>query len=317
VSAPESGPPLRPPVRGDVRAIVDLAIAVDVAQYGEPDFTEEDVLADWEAPRFDPGRDAWVAAGPEGRLSGYATVWEKDPGRELTSTILVHPEDWATGVGERLLAATEARAAERIRAAGSSSARLATVVPSVSAARIDLVRTSGYRHTRTYVRMDIDLTGREIRRVEPPGIEIRRYRPGVDDRALHEAIEESFADHFRHVREPHEEWMALRTRDPRFNPELWFVAWDGAQAAGGILGYDLGDICWIRELGVRRAWRRRGLGTALLLRSFEDFRSRGRYKVCLGVDSDNAYQATRLYERAGMVVGQEHEFWEKQVEAAP
>jgi mycothiol synthase len=313
VNAPGVGPPLRPPERGDVPGIVDLAVAVDLAQYGAPDFTEEDVLADWEAPRFDRLRDAWVAPAPEGRLSGYATVWEKDPGRELTSTILVHPEDWATGVGERLLAATEARAAERVRAAGSTSARLAMVVPSVNAARIALARAAGYQHTRTYVRMDIDLTGREIRCVEPAGIEIRRFRLGVDDRALHEAIEESFADHFRHVREPHEEWMALRTQDPRFNPDLWFVAWDGAEAAGGILGYDLGDICWIRELGVRRAWRRRGLGMALLLRSFEDFRSRGRHQICLGVDSDNAYRATRLYERAGMVVGQEHEFWEREI----
>jgi mycothiol synthase len=296
---------------------VDLAIAVDRAEYGAPDFTEEDVLSDWDAPRFDPARDAWVAGGPGGRLSGYASVWERDPGRELTSTILVHPEDSATGVGERLLAATEARAAERLREAGAASARLATVVPSVNAARRALVRAAGYRHTRTYVRMDIDLTGREVRSPEIPGIEIRPFRLGEDDRALHEAMEESFADHFRFQRRPHEEWMALRTKDPRFKPDLWFVAWDGDEPAGGVLGYDLGDICWIRELGVRPARRRRGLGRALLLRAFAAFQSRGRNKICLGVDRDNAYDATRLYERAGMVVGQEHEFWEKRIGAAP
>jgi mycothiol synthase len=316
VSEPTSGLLIRAPVRGDVRAIVDLAIAVDMAQYGAPDYAEEDVLSDWEAPRFDPLRDAWVVEAPGGRLSGYASVWDKDPGRELTSTILVHPQDWATGVGERLLAATEARAFEKVRAAGSASARLATVVPSVNSLHKALVRAAGYRHTRTYVRMEIDITGRELLPVDPSGISIRPFRLGADDRALHAAIEEAFADHFRHVWEPHEEWMALRTKDRRFTPDLWFVAWEGAEAIGGILGYDLGDICWIRELGVRPRWRGRGLGMALLLRSFSAFMARDRNKICLGVDSDNAYEATRLYERAGMVVGQEHEFWEREVRAA-
>ena len=195
--------------------------------------------------------------------------------------------------------------------AGAPSARLATVIPSVSADRRELVRGAGYRHTRTYIRMDVDLAGREIRPADPPGIEIRTFRLGVDDRALHQAIEESFADHFRYVREPHEEWMALRTRDPRFKHDLWFVAWDGTEAAGGILGYDLGEISWIRELGVRPRWRRRGVGMALLLRSFAALKSLGCNKISLGVDSDNAYEATRLYERAGMVVGQIHEFWER------
>lgn len=311
------GIPIRPPTRADLRAIVDLAVAVDVALYGQPDYTEEDVLGDWEAPRFDVRRDAWVAPAPSGRLSGYATLWEKEPGREYTGTVLVHPANWATGVGARLLAATEARALEKLFQAGSPSARLATVIPSVNASRKELVRGAGYRHTRTYIRMDVDLTGREIRPADPPELAIRPFRLGIDDRAIHAAIEESFADHFRHVNESHEEWMALRTRDPRFTPDLWFVAWDGTEAAGGILGYDLGDVSWIRELGVRPRWRRRGLGMALLLRSFAAFQARGRNRICLGVDSGNAYDATRLYERAGMIVGQRHEFWEKRIGAAP
>ena len=309
----EEGIPIRPPTRADLRAIVDLAVAVERAEYGAPDVAEEDVLAEWEAPRFRLERDAWVAPSSPGRISGYAALWEKDPGREYTSAILVHPDGWATGAGQRLLAATEARAREKLRRAGSSSARLATVIPSVNAARRALVRGAGYRHTRTYIRMDIDLTGREIHPADPHGIEIRTFLLGVDDRALHQAIEESFADHFRQVKEPHEEWMARRTRDPRFRPDLWFIAWDGKEAAGGILGYDLGEISWIRELGVRPRWRRRGLGMALLLRSFAAFKAIGRNKICLGVDSDNAYDATRLYERAGMIVGQIHEFWERTV----
>jgi mycothiol synthase len=286
-----------------------------MAEYGAPDYTEEDVLSEWGAPRFALERDAWVVTGPAGRLSAYADLWDKDPGREFTASMLVHPQDWGTGVGERLLTVVEARTRGKLSETGSATARLASIVPSVNRAKQALFRTAGYRNTRTYYRMDIDLTGRDPRPTPPEGIEIRVFRHGLDDRATHAAIEESFADHFRHVEEPHEEWMAVRTRDPRFTPDLWFVAWDGDEAAGAVLGYDMGDICWIRELGVRPRWRGRGLGRALLLHSFAVFQARGRMKICLGVDSQNAYDATGLYERAGMIVGQRHEFWEREIGA--
>lgn len=309
--APPQGAALRAPARGDVPAIVELAVAVDRDEYGVPDFTEDDVLSEWAVPRFDVARDAWVSDGPAGGLTGYASVQEKQPGREYTGTLLCRHADSGAEVGARLVRAVEDRTRERLRVAGSPKARLAWVIPSVSAGREALVRGAGYRHTRTYFRMEIDLAGRAVELRDPPGFEIRVYRPGVDDRALHAVIEESFADHFRHVAEPHEEWMAARTADPRFAPDLWFLAWDGEEPAAGIIGYDLGDISWIRELGVRPRWRRRGLGMALLQRSFAAFQARGREKISLGVDADNAYDATRLYRRVGMSVGQTHHFWER------
>jgi mycothiol synthase len=294
-----------------VRAIVELAVACDLDEYGATDYCDEDLLSKWTAPRFVPERDAWLLPGPGGRLAGYADLWEREPGRDFTASLLVHPRSWGEGAGERLLAAVERRARERIREAESPGARLASIVPSVNRAKLALFRGAGYRHTRTYYRMDIDLAGRDPRPEPPAGIEIRGYRPGPDDGAVQAAIEESFSDHFRHVDAPAAEWMALRTKDPRFDPELWFLAWEGPEVAGAVLGYDLGEISWIRELGVRPPWRRRGVGLALLERCFEALKARGRTSVCLGVDSDNAHGATALYERAGMVVGQKHEFWER------
>ena len=311
---------LRPPTRADMGAIVDLAVACDLAEYGAPDYTLEDLVADWAAPRFELERDAWIVESPGGRLSGYGELWDREPGREFRATILVHPLDWDLGTGPRVLAAVEARTRAKIRevagtgaVGGSGPARLAAVVPSVNHRKLSLLRSAGYRHTRTFYRMDIDLTDCDPRPEPPADIEIRTFRPGADDAAMHSAIEESFADHFGHVREPLEDWKALRMNDPRYDPVHWFIAWDGAEAAGGILGYEMGDISWVRELGVRPAWRGRGLGKALLLHSFAGFRARGRMKVSLGVDSQNAYDATGLYERAGMVVGQQHQFWERQL----
>lgn len=66
-------------------------------------------------------------------------------------------------------------------------------------------------------------------------------------------------------------------------------------------------------LGVRRAWRRAGLGEALLLRSFAEFRRRGYTRGTLGVDASSVTGATRLYERAGMRVYRDTVFLEKQL----
>ena len=57
---------------------------------------------------------------------------------------------------------------------------------------------------------------------------------------------------------------------------------------------------WVSSLAVRDAWRRRGIGEALLRAAFARFRERGMTTVVLNVDRDNTTGATRLYERAGM-----------------
>jgi mycothiol synthase len=61
-------------------------------------------------------------------------------------------------------------------------------------------------------------------------------------------------------------------------------------------------MAFVAMLGVRPAWRRLGLGQALLLHAFGAFHAGGKRKVFLGVDSENPTGATRLYERVGMHV---------------
>ncbi len=56
---------------------------------------------------------------------------------------------------------------------------------------------------------------------------------------------------------------------------------------------------WVGQLGVRRAWRRRGLATALLVRSMEAFRAAGLEAATLGVDTENPTGALGIYERVG------------------
>src|SRR5690606_41795947 len=59
---------------------------------------------------------------------------------------------------------------------------------------------------------------------------------------------------------------------------------------------------WVCDLGVVRGQRGLGLGRALLLHAFGEFRRRGKKLVRLHVDAENPTGAVRLYESVGMEV---------------
>jgi GNAT superfamily N-acetyltransferase len=92
--------------------------------------------------------------------------------------------------------------------------------------------------------------------------------------------------------------------EEQFDPELWFLAMDGDEIAGMSLcmrqSREDKDMGWVRTLGVRRPWRRQGLGLALLHHSFGELYRLGQSRVGLGVDASSLTGATRLYEKAGM-----------------
>ena len=67
---------------------------------------------------------------------------------------------------------------------------------------------------------------------------------------------------------------------------------------------------WVNQLCVRKPWRRKGLGMALLLTSFNEFYRRGKKRAGLGVDATSLTHATRLYEKAGMHVTGKYDTYE-------
>jgi GNAT superfamily N-acetyltransferase len=118
---------------------------------------------------------------------------------------------------------------------------------------------------------------------------------------VHAALDEAFADEWNFVSEPFEKWAARRIDVPEFDPAQWFVVREGDEVVA-VLREDpgRGDAAWVGALGVRSAWRKRGLGLALLNHAFVEFYRRGQPRAGLGVDAQNSSGATRLYERAGM-----------------
>jgi ribosomal protein S18 acetylase RimI-like enzyme len=99
-----------------------------------------------------------------------------------------------------------------------------------------------------------------------------------------------------------------------FDPTLWFVAEDGGAIAGICLCQERKgrpDVGWVDSLGVRKPWRRRGLGLAFLRHAFAELGRRGYPRAGLGVDGENTTGAVRLYERAGMHVARRSDTYQR------
>jgi mycothiol synthase len=307
-----NGPHIRHATLGDLPEVVDLLVACDVDEYGVPDTTAKDIANEWELPGFALPRDAWVAESADG-LVGYAAAGDEKRTGELEGDLFVHPGGWDDGasLGDRLIGLVERRAAEIAAERGYDGARLDLFCPAVNRTKRELLERHGYVVRRRVFRMDADLSG-DVPEVAPPeGIRITTFRAGTDDEVFRAAMDEAFEDHFRQSDEPKESWRHRLLGHPDFDESLWFVAREGDEVVGVSAAYDFGDTGWVKGLGVRRPWRRRGLAAALLSRTFVELKRRGQLRVGLGVDAEAEHDPLGVYQRAGMRVSQTHVLYEK------
>jgi mycothiol synthase len=302
----------RAPTPEDFRAVADLILASDLASFGEPDYLEEELLAEWRD--LDLETDAWVVVTPGGELAGYAAI-EHRRYPLIYAEGYVHPRYTGQGVGTSLIRLSEARARERASLVRpvrpGTRAVLDNTINGRDRAARQLLEREGYEAVRHFWRMAIELeeaTEPEL----PEGASIRTCVPGQEERAVFEALDEALRDHWEYLPTTFEEWGRRKKRFG-FDPGLWLLAVDGDEVAGAAVCEDRSGTGWVSELAVRRPWRRRGLGLALLLRAFGEFHHRGIRKVALAVDSQSFTGATRLYERAGMRVERLYSVYRKEL----
>jgi ribosomal protein S18 acetylase RimI-like enzyme len=142
----------------------------------------------------------------------------------------------------------------------------------------------------------------------PPGLEIREVQP-EHLRAIWDAQNEAFRDHWGWSDPGEEEYQQYLTDPVGSDASLWRVAWDGDEVAGQVRSYihaeeneRHGRLRGHTEfISVRRPWRRRGLARALIAASFPLLRARGMTEAALGVDTENTSGALRLYESCGFL----------------
>jgi mycothiol synthase len=256
-----------------------------------------------------------VAVLDDGRVAGYADLTDQALEHLRFSVDLrVPPGEHADAVAARLLEAMEVRSVEL--AADQASVRV--FLPATYDVGRRLVDQRGYEPFRHSFRMEIDFDGELPEPVWPDGLAVRCFVPDEDDEAVYEAQDAAFVDHFEHARWPYENWRGWAFNES-FDPSLWFLAVDGDEVAGVSLcraeGGGGAELGWVNVLGVRPAWRRRGLGRALLLHSFVEFRARGKQGAGLGVDALNPTGAVSLYEGAGMHVARRYDQYAKTLPA--
>jgi ribosomal protein S18 acetylase RimI-like enzyme len=206
--------------------------------------------------------------------------------------------------------AAMAWAEEAARARGRTLVRAQVEAADLLAARL---AARGYEPIRFSFQMQIDLGGAPAEPAWPTGIAVAAMAGG-EERAVYEAVTEAFEDHWEFFRNPFDEWAHFMIEPGDFDRGLFFVARDGDEIAGVSLCRPSRPGCpgvgWVRQLGVRRPWRRRGLALALLLHSFGEFWRRGTRAVGLGVDGESQTGAVRLYEKAGMRVERRFDIFE-------
>jgi GNAT superfamily N-acetyltransferase len=308
--------------------VVDFLNAVDVVDLGRPDTSAEDVESDWGQEGFDLWRDAWVAVDAGGEIVGYAYVGDQFRTGEIEADVQVLPSDeaagstvapatageTAVGTARRLLDLVERRASQLAAERGYERPRLDLFAVASNRAKRRLLEEGGYEVRRRVLRMAVGLSDAPPPLAAPPGVDLRAFRLGRDEHTMRAVMDEAFEDHFRQSEEPFEAWRARLLDHADFDPDLWFIAWEGQTPVAGIIAYDHGDLGWVKGLGTLRSWRGRGVGSALLSLVFAELRRRGQNRVELGVDADAETGALSVYERAGMHVALEYLLYERELE---
>lgn len=286
---------LRPPVPGDAEAVLRVIVARDVADIGYPDFTLDDVTADWAAPGVDLARDAWVVEQSGGAIVASGLLLGDD------ALIYVHPDACGRGIGTALRERAEERARER------GTAVLRQFVPVGNEAAAALLLDAGWWPAQTYLRMR-----RGIEDAAPVhGDGLRAFDRDQDELSVHELIQAALCETEGYVAEPLEVWRRQRIEREHWDPALWLVLEDEQGLAGAALGERWeNDVGYVAQLGVAPRARGRGYGRTLLLALFAAFREAGMRTAELSVHGANR-GAARLYEGVGMQAVWEAQRWEK------
>ena len=292
----------------DLEAIVELINAADALDHLDEGIDALALRELLHRPDFDPYNDAFVVLDEDQSMVGHARLDLRDAplqGRFYAHTVM-HP-DWRDEAIEELLLEQLWSAAQRRRPMlGSKPVQFRTYCAAHQGKRISLFESLGLRP----VRYDLHMVCHPLANLPdpalPPGITVRPYSRGEDDESALEVVNAAFADvmdfaavtlqDFRH-------WID----DPAFHDHLSFVALDAQEMVGLCLctvGEGRATLIGRRDgtidsFCVRREYRRRGLGSALLLTSLQAFKRAGLESATLDTNTENPTEAIRLYEQAG------------------
>ena len=269
-----------------------------------------EVEDDFDEPFVDPDLDTrgyWL----DGNLVAYGLVWHRPSGAREERAILiglVDPDFRGQGIGRHLIGWQIERARESL---SSCDPTLPWYIRTNAFDWVEdefrLYRRFGLEPVRFIKEMLRPLDEPVVPR-SPDGVDIVPWDRSLDE-GTRESLNEAFGDHWGSTQMNEDSFRHLIERNA-IRLDLSFQA----VAGGEVVGYALNGFFpddeqvtgrregWVRSLGVKRAWRGRGVASALLENSFNAFLDAGLTHSMLGVDTENTTGAFGLYEGLGYEV---------------
>src|SRR5579872_2424919 len=139
---------MRHPTMDDVPAVTELMIAHDLAMYGAPNSSEENLREFWQNSEINLSTDAWLVIAPGGQIIGEASLWDEAK-VHLHTFFYIHPEYEGQVARDYLLQLVEARARERITdAPPEARVSLYSTVSSKNETAVQHFESAGYTAVR-------------------------------------------------------------------------------------------------------------------------------------------------------------------------
>lgn len=296
---------VRPATSADLDAVYPVIAKQNSQDYGEPLITIHDLSKTWQGMDLE---HATCLAYADGKLAGYGELRDGD------SPVIYLVDPHNIDLGFQLLTILEAVALSQTKDSVEFFAR----VSENNRTLLKLFASYGYKTSLSFLIMELDLAQTPDIPSWPEGICVRTFISNQDEQATYLADEEVSEDKGYHDPLDFDAWAKrMRLNRETFDPSLWFLAYEehSAEIAGVALNlyHSESGTGWIDHLGVRRPWRKKGMGKALLLHSFGEFYRRGIRRIKLSVDSRSLTNAPRLYERVGMKTVQQYHIYTKKV----
>ena len=261
-------------------------------------------------PDFDPALDSLVAFDTAGEVRAEAGVWAHISDEGSRVFIWAHAAPPFTNLRPFLISWGEARARQKLVTANPDRDRIIRM--GVEEHRTSLrreIEDAGFFEARSFAVMRRPLAGLPAAPTLPDGIRVQNWSADVDS-LVRSVNNESFADHWGSMPINQEAWTAAYRDSENFRPSLSFVAMSGDDVVSFCLAEVSNDDTtrkgraevYIARVGTRRAHRRGGLASHLVVRTMEAAADTGMDVAALDVDESSHTNATAVYARLGFEV---------------
>lgn len=299
--------------RSDVEDLSGLLTAIELFDEPSERHSIDELYESFDEMDSNPDRDALLGRDTGGTLVAYA--WnhrshaDVDPRRVLV-TGGVHPGWRRRGIGHALLGWQLDEARDWYRDTFENPfgpLQVNCYVDHKLAAQRELYEQLGLQAVRWYADMSYFFSQPIPDLAAPSGVRLVPMNAKYSE-AVRRAHNEAFQDHWGSQPVDVTRWREQLRRSASRLSWSW-VALDGATSE--VVGYALNSAYeqdwkaqgfsegWTERLGVRPAWRGRGIAKGLLVASMRSFSEAGLDAAGLGVDSDSPTGAFHLYEQMG------------------